>query len=259
MSERSRPLPRLQELWRRGVSVHHGVPLLRHADPEARAQARSRRRAQGCQAREALAPAAPAAAPERDPRVFALTGAPGPSGCSCSRRSSSRVAVKSRPAVGWRTFTYGAGFDEPVARVHRRRSPTPPTGYEAVARRARSRCSAGCSRSRHGWWAPLLVFFVCGVGRRVRRRRGRRRGHRRAARTARRWACSPPGRCATCSAAARGREDDSDLLGVLAIAAVLVLLPLAATEASRDRRDRRRRRPGLLHRARARRGMPARR
>ena len=30
----------------------------------------------------------------------------------------------------------------------------------------------------------------------------------------------------------RGREDDSDLLGVLAIAAVLVLLPLATDEAS---------------------------
>ena len=30
----------------------------------------------------------------------------------------------------------------------------------------------------------------------------------------------------------RGREDDSDLLGVLAIAAVLVLMPLATTEAS---------------------------
>ena len=30
----------------------------------------------------------------------------------------------------------------------------------------------------------------------------------------------------------RGREDDSDLLGVLAIAAVLVLIPLATTDAS---------------------------
>ena len=30
----------------------------------------------------------------------------------------------------------------------------------------------------------------------------------------------------------KGREDDSDLLGVLAIAAVLVLLPLATTDAS---------------------------
>ena len=44
----------------------------------------------------------------------------------------------------------------------------------------------------------------------------------------------------------KGREDDSDLLGVLAIAAVLVLLPLATTDAS-----------GIAGRRRRRRGHPA--
>ena len=58
---------------------------------------------------------------------------------------------------------------------------------------------------------------------------GSRRGRRQ---RAPRWRCSPRGRCATCSAAAPGREDDSDLLGVLAIAALLVLLPLATEEAN---------------------------
>ncbi len=103
------------------------------------------------------------------------------------------------------------------------------TGYEIVAVAA-SGLFAWLLERRHGWWAPLLVFALAGgVGMVavvllevapialgaygaalgllaawvVRDLLGRR----------------------------RGREDESDLLGVLAIAAVLVLLPLASEEA----------------------------
>ena len=84
---------------------------------------------------------------------------------------------------------------------------------------------------RHGWWAPLLVYLVCGVGGAyvaaevfdesiVRGANGAALGMLAA------WTMRDVlGR-------RHGREDDSDLLGVLAIAAVLVLLPLATTEAS---------------------------
>ena len=84
---------------------------------------------------------------------------------------------------------------------------------------------------RHGWWAPLLVFLVCGVGGAyfavevmgegiVRGANGAALGMLAA------WTMRDVlGR-------RRGQEDDSDLLGVLAIAVVLVFLPLASTEAS---------------------------
>jgi membrane associated rhomboid family serine protease len=103
------------------------------------------------------------------------------------------------------------------------------TGYEIVAVAA-SGLFAWLLERRHGPWAPLLVFLLAGAGGMavvalleeapialgangaalgllaawaVRDLLGRR----------------------------RGREDESDLLGVLAIAAVLVLLPLASEEA----------------------------
>ena len=82
---------------------------------------------------------------------------------------------------------------------------------------------------RHGWWAPLLVFFVAGAGgmalailagdaTRAQGANGAALGLLCA------WAVRDLlGR-------RRGEEDDSDMLGVLVIAVVLVLLPLAADE-----------------------------
>jgi membrane associated rhomboid family serine protease len=84
---------------------------------------------------------------------------------------------------------------------------------------------------RHGMWAPLLVFFVCGV-----------------AGSAVVWALAEGNLAWGANSAAlgllaawtmrdvlarrRGEEDDADLLGVLAIAVVMVLIPIAATEAN---------------------------
>src|SRR3954447_11335721 len=99
------------------------------------------------------------------------------------------------------------------------------TGYEAIAVGAVALFGWLLER-RHGAWAPLLVFFAAGAG---------------GAYVA--VALDGEGRVLGANGAAlgllaawsmrdvlgrrRGREDDSDLLGVLAIAAVLVLLPLA--------------------------------
>lgn len=82
---------------------------------------------------------------------------------------------------------------------------------------------------RHGWWAPLLVFFVTGV-----------------AGSLLVLALDPDSGTMGANSAAlgllaawtmrdvlarrRGEEDDADLLGVLVIAVVLVLLPLASVE-----------------------------
>ena len=84
---------------------------------------------------------------------------------------------------------------------------------------------------RHGWWAPLLVFFVAGAG-----------GAYVAVVVAGEGVALGANGAALGLLAAwtmrdilgrrKGFEDDSDLLGVLAIAAVLVLLPLATTDAS---------------------------
>lgn len=84
---------------------------------------------------------------------------------------------------------------------------------------------------RHGWWAPLLVFLVCGAG----------GAYVAVAFAGEGIALGANGAALGMLAAwtmrdvlgrRKGIEDDSDLLGVLAIAAVLVLLPLATTEAS---------------------------
>src|SRR3954447_8432661 len=104
------------------------------------------------------------------------------------------------------------------------------TGYETVAVGAIA-LFAWLLERRHGWWAPVLVFLVTGAGGAyvavvlageniARGANGAALGLLAA------WAMRDVlGR-------RRGREDESDLLGVLAIAAVLVLLPLATTEAS---------------------------
>jgi membrane associated rhomboid family serine protease len=84
---------------------------------------------------------------------------------------------------------------------------------------------------RHGFWAPLLVFFAGGVG-----------GMALAILADDAVSAQGANGAALALLAAwsvrdllgrrRGEEDDSDMLGVLAIAVVLLLLPLAAQEAS---------------------------
>jgi membrane associated rhomboid family serine protease len=101
------------------------------------------------------------------------------------------------------------------------------TGYEIVAIGAVALFGLLLER-RHGFWAPLFTFFVCGAGgayAAVRLHDNHSYGALGAALgmlTA--WAMRDIlGR-------RRGREDDSDMLGVLAIAAVLVLVPLATDD-----------------------------
>jgi membrane associated rhomboid family serine protease len=137
------------------------------------------------------------------------------------------VGIKSG-LLDLRNFWYGAGDTEPWRAVTSLFAYTH-TAYEVAVVGAVALFGWLLER-RHGAWAPLLVFFVCGaVGAyadiqlsndtlvlgangaalgllaawSMRDVLGRRRGH----------------------------EDDSDLLGVLAIAALLVLLPLASEEA----------------------------
>jgi membrane associated rhomboid family serine protease len=84
---------------------------------------------------------------------------------------------------------------------------------------------------RHGAWAPLLVFLVCGCG-----------GALFAVQVAGDDIALGANGAALGMVGAwvvrdllgrrRGREDDSDLLGVLAIAAVLILLPIASDDPS---------------------------
>ena len=104
------------------------------------------------------------------------------------------------------------------------------TGYEAVAVGTIALFGFLLER-RHGWWAPLLLFAVCGAG-----------GAYIAVVVAGEGTALGANGAALGMLAAwtmrdvlgrrKGIEDDSDLLGVLAIAAVLVLLPLATTDAS---------------------------
>jgi membrane associated rhomboid family serine protease len=84
---------------------------------------------------------------------------------------------------------------------------------------------------RHGAWAPLLVFIVCGCG-----------GALFAVKVAGDTIALGANGAALGLLAAwavkdllgrrRGLEDDSDMLGALAIAAVLVLMPIASDDAS---------------------------
>ncbi len=104
------------------------------------------------------------------------------------------------------------------------------TGYEAVTVGTIALFGFLLER-RHGWWAPLLLFAVCGAG-----------GAYVAVVVAGEGTALGANGAALGMLAAwtmrdvlgrrKGIEDDSDLLGVLAIAAVLVLLPLATTDAS---------------------------
>ena len=138
------------------------------------------------------------------------------------------LAIKTQP--DWLDeFTYGSTFDEPW-RAFTSVLAYMAAGYEAVALGAIA-LFGWLLEKRHGWWAPLLVFLVCGVGGAyfavevfdeglVRGANGAALGMLAA------WTMRDVlGRRS-------GQEDDSDLLGVLAIAVVLVFLPIASTEAS---------------------------
>ena len=138
------------------------------------------------------------------------------------------IALKAHPQ--WlEPFTYGLGYEDPW------RAFTAPfaytaSGYEAITLGAVALFGWLLER-RHGWWVPLLVFVItaCGgayVAVEYLNEGIARGGNGGALGLLAAWAVRDVlGR-------SRGREDDSDLLGVLVIAAVLVLMPLAATEAS---------------------------
>ena len=141
--ERPGPVPRLQELRRRSVSVHHGVPLLRNADSEARAQARSGRRAEGTPPR-ALTAAAATPEARRDPRY--------PRRPPAVRRVGARARVRAdharhqvEPALDDATSSTASAWMSPGARSRR----CSPTGPPATRRSpwGPSRCSAGCSNA----------------------------------------------------------------------------------------------------------------
>jgi membrane associated rhomboid family serine protease len=124
---------------------------------------------------------------------------------------------------------YGLGADDPW-RAFTTLFTYGSTGYEVAAVGAVALFGFLLER-RHGWWAPLLVFLVSGAG-----------GAYIAVQLGKADLALGANGAALGLLAAwamrdvlgrrRGREDDSDLLGVLAIAAVLVLLPLATDEAS---------------------------
>jgi drug/metabolite transporter (DMT)-like permease len=125
----------------------------------------------------------------------------------------------------WRPFTTLFSYAHPTET-----GPRSATGYELLAVGSIALFGWLLER-RHGWWAPLFIFLVCGAGGAyvavgvagesiARGANGAALGMLAA------WAMRDViGR-------RHGREDESDLLGVLAIAAVLVLLPLATEDAS---------------------------
>ena len=83
---------------------------------------------------------------------------------------------------------------------------------------------------RHGWWAPLLVFFVVGTAGMALVAAADNGvalgGNAAALALLAAWAMRDV------LARRRGREDDADMLGTLAIAVLLVLMPLATDDAN---------------------------
>jgi membrane associated rhomboid family serine protease len=138
------------------------------------------------------------------------------------------VALKSG-LVSYTDTGYGFAFDDPW-RAFTTLFTYSATGYEVAAVGAVALFGFLLER-RHGWWAPLLVFFVCGAGGAY---VGVEVGQAGLAFGANGAALGLLATWAMRDVLGRrhGREDESDLLGVLAIAAVLVLLPLATDEAS---------------------------
>jgi membrane associated rhomboid family serine protease len=105
------------------------------------------------------------------------------------------------------------------------------TGYEVVALGAIFLFGWLLER-RHGWWAPLLVFFVGGGGGMYLAIVGDDVGFLTTGGNGAALAMVGAWAMRDVLGRRRGRDDDSDLLGVLAIAAVLILLPLATEDAS---------------------------
>jgi membrane associated rhomboid family serine protease len=138
------------------------------------------------------------------------------------------VALKSG-LLDYGKLQYGAGLDDPW-RPFTTLFTYDATGYEVVAVAAIALFGALLER-RHGFWAPLFTFLACGAGGAY---LGVHIGNAGLAFGANGAALGMLAAWAMRDVLGRrrGREDDSDLLGVLAIAAVLVLLPLATDEAS---------------------------
>jgi membrane associated rhomboid family serine protease len=138
------------------------------------------------------------------------------------------IALKSG-LVSYLDTGYGFAFDDPW-RPFTTLFTYSATGYEVAAVGAVALFGLLLER-RHGWWAPLLVFFICGAGGAY---VGVQVGQAGLAFGANGAALGLLAAWAMRDVLGRrqGREDESDLLGVLAIAAVLVLLPLATDEAS---------------------------
>ena len=127
-------------------------------------------------------------------------------------------------------FVLGTGFTDEWWRLITTLFVYSQTGYE-IAVLASVFLFSWLVERRHGWWAPLLVFFAGGVGGMALAVLAGDAG----------LALGANGAALAllCAWAVRdllgrrhGEEDDSDMLGVLAIAVVLLLLPLAAAEAS---------------------------
>jgi membrane associated rhomboid family serine protease len=138
------------------------------------------------------------------------------------------VALKSGLLV-YANLDYHAGVDDPW-RPFTTLFTYSATGYEVVTVGAVALFGWLLER-RHGFWAPLFTFLLCGAGGAY---LGVHVGNDGLAYGANGAALGMLAAWAMRDVVGRrrGREDDSDLLGVLAIAAVLVLLPLATDEAS---------------------------
>ena len=135
-----------------------------------------------------------------------------------------------RPARPTRTSSSSPAFEEPW-RAFTTLFAYQATGYEAVTVGAIALFGWLLER-RHGWWATLFVFLICGAGGAYVAVVATEAKASRAAPTAPRSGLLAAWTMRDVLGRRKGREDDSDLLGVLAIAAVLVLLPLATTDAS---------------------------
>ena len=178
----------------------------------------------------ALAPAAAAPAPGRDPRH---PRRPAPLGGLAARaRHPSLVTLGDQvgPALHSTTSPRRRRSTSRGARSPRC-SPTPSTGYEAIARR-RDRPVRLAARA-----PPRLVGAAARLPRDRRRaaRTSRSRSPARASRaapTAPRSACSPRGRCATCSAAAAAARTTATCSACSRSPPCWCCMPLAATEAS---------------------------
>jgi membrane associated rhomboid family serine protease len=105
------------------------------------------------------------------------------------------------------------------------------TGYEVMALGAIFVFGWLLER-RHGFWAPLLVFVVCGAAGNFLAIAGDDVGFFTAGGNGAALGMVAAWAMRDVLGRRRGIEDDSDLLGALAIAAVLILLPLASVEAS---------------------------